>query len=73
MCKYKDAKGDKMIIQNIIDQFWILSKKENWTQEDAAREIGCSRSHLSKVFSGKTTPSIKLLEKMEEVLDEYGE
>ena len=59
------------VIQTIIDKYWLLTKKEKWTQDEAASYIGCSRSHLSKIFNDKRKPSMALLEAMERVLKEY--
>lgn len=43
-----------------------------WTHKDAAEAIGCCRPHMSRIFKGERTPSIKLLMKMEEVMKENG-
>lgn len=59
------------MVQDIIDRYWLLTKKEHWLQDEAAERIGCSRSHLSKIFNGKRKPSMTLLEAMERVLKEY--
>ena len=57
------------MIKNIIEQYKQFCNKKGWIQEEAAEAIGCCRSHLSKIFSGSRNPSMKLLEKMEEVMN----
>ena len=56
------------MIQEIINQFNTYINKNNFTQEEAAKQIGCCQEHLSRILSGKKTPSVKLLMKMEEVM-----
>ena len=41
---------------------------KGWTQTEAANHIGCSQEHLSRIFKGTKNPSVKLLDKMEEVM-----
>ena len=56
-------------IQNSIDsflnEFELFLTKQKITITAAAEEIGITRSHLSKVIHGRTSPSIELLEKMD--------
>ena len=60
--------GHKSMVRNIIEQFKDFCKAKGWIQEQIAEELKCSRSHISKIFSGTRNPSIKILEKMEEVM-----
>ena len=57
------------MIKDTIEQFKLFCKKKGWIQEQIAEKINCSRSHVSKIFSGSRNPSIKILEKMEEVMN----
>ena len=59
---------EKLKSDTIIN-FSALCNKKNWTQEFAAEKIKCSRSHLSKILSGKRNPSLTILKNMEEVLE----
>ena len=56
------------MIQEIIDKFKFFIDKNQLTQEEAAKIIGCCQEHLSRILNNKKTPSIKLLMKMEEVM-----
>ena len=58
----------KDMVKDIIEQFKNFCEKEGWIQEQIAEKLKCSRSHISKIFSGTRNPSMKLLEKMEEVM-----
>lgn len=40
------------------------------TQEECAEMLGVSRSHFNKVLNGTTMPSIKLLERMMQIMEE---
>ena len=62
------SRGD-YVIQEIINKFSLFITRKGWTQEKAAEEIECSQEHLSRVLRGKKTPSVKLLMKMEEVME----
>lgn len=62
------TQSHKLMIQDIIDDYKEFCKYKEWRQEEAAQAIGCCRSHLSKIFSGKRNPSMALLERMEEVM-----
>ena len=53
----------------IISNYANFMNKKHWTQKIAAEEIKCSRSHLSKILSGKRNPSNTLLKAMEEVMN----
>lgn len=63
--------GEKMT-KEIITQYQIFMSKHNWTQTEAAEKIGCSQEHLSRIFRGLKNPSVKLIDKMEEVMKRYG-
>ena len=58
------------MIQTIIDKFKSFIITHNLTQEEAAEQIECSQEHLSRVLRGKKSPSVKLLMKMEEVMND---
>ena len=60
------------MIKDIIEQYKNFCEQQGWLQQIAADKIGCCRTHLSKIFSGQRNPSIKLLEKMEEVMKNGG-
>lgn len=54
---------------DIIANFQGFCNDNNWTHEIAAQKIGCSRSHISKIFAGTRNPSIEILRRMEEVIN----
>lgn len=56
----------KEICNNFIQ--WINIKGK--TQQEIAEILGVSRSHLNKVINGKTNPSVYLLEKIEQLMEE---
>ena len=57
------------MIKEIIKNFRIFMSNKGLTQEEAATMIECSQEHLSRILNGKKTPSVKLLMKMEEVME----
>lgn len=57
------------MIKEIIEKFRIFMSNKGLTQEEAAAMIECSQEHLSRILNGKKTPSVKLLMKMEEVME----
>ena len=57
------------MIQEIIDKYYNYIKEREWTYEKAAEKIGCCRTHLGRIFNGKRIPSMTLLNKMEEVME----
>ena len=59
------------MVKNIIEQYKKFCEWKGWIQEQAATELGCCRSHLSKIFSGTRNPSMKILEQMEMVMKKY--
>lgn len=59
------------MIKDIIKQYRNFCESKGWIQEQAAAELGCSRSHLSKIFSGTRNPSMKILEQMEKIMKKY--
>lgn len=59
------------MVKDIIEQYKNFCKRKGWIQEQAAAELGCCRSHLSKIFSGTRNPSIKILEQMEKIMKKY--
>ena len=54
--------------QDIINKFEAFIYRKGWTQTEAAEKLGCTQEHLSRVFRGLRNPSSKLLDKMEEVM-----
>ena len=60
------------MVRDIIIKYKTYCESKGWTQEQSAQAIGCSRPHLSHIFSETRNPSIKLLEKMEEVMKNKG-
>jgi len=56
------------LTQDIINRYEAFIYKKQWTQTEAAEKIGCTQEHLSRVFRGLRNPSVKLLDKMEEVM-----
>lgn len=60
---FKEIKAD------IIVNFQGFCEDNEWTHDIAAQKIGCSRSYISKIFAGTRNPSIKILRKMEEVMN----
>lgn len=57
------------MIKEIIEKFRVFMSNKGLTQEEAATMIECSQEHLSRILNGKKTPSVKLLMKMEEVME----
>ena len=57
------------LIQEIIDKYKLYIENKGWTHARAAEEIGCCRAHMSRIFNGERTPSIKLLIEMEKVIN----
>ena len=60
------------MIQEIIEKYKNFIEERGWTYAQAAEEIGCCRTHLGRIFNGKRVPSMTLLMKMEEVMNQYG-
>ena len=54
---------------DIIANFQGFCEDNKWTHDIAAQKIECSRSHISKIFAGTRNPSIKILRRMEEVMN----
>ena len=54
--------------KDIIKQYELFIYNKKLTQTEAAELIGCSQEHLSRIFKGTKNPSVKLLDKMEEVM-----
>lgn len=42
--------------------------RKNYTQGEVAEELGITRAHLNKVVNKKTLPSLQLLQKIEELI-----
>ena len=57
-------------ISDFLRQFRNWYENRNIRQEDIAEQLGITRWHLSKVLNQRTMPSLKLLDRMEEVMEE---
>jgi transcriptional regulator with XRE-family HTH domain len=57
------------MVKDIIKQFKYFCEVKGWKQKEIAERLECDRSHISKIFSGTRNPSITILEKMEEVMN----
>lgn len=57
------------MVKDIIKQFKYFCEVKGWKQKEIAERLECDRSHVSKIFSGTRNPSITILEKMEEVMN----
>jgi DNA-binding XRE family transcriptional regulator len=57
-------------VKEICDHFINWMWKNGYTQQEVAKILEVSRSHLNKVINGRTNPSIYLLEKMEKLMEE---
>ena len=57
--------------KDIVEQFENFIYKKGWTQTESAEKVGCSQEHLSRIFRGLRNPSAKLLDKFEEIMEEY--
>lgn len=56
-------------IPNFLHEFRRWYENHNIRQEDIAEQLGITRWHLSKVLNQRTMPSLKLLDKMEEIME----
>ena len=56
------------MIQEIINQYKQYQIDNKLTQQQVADKVHISRTHLSRIFKGERTPSIALLNRMEEVM-----
>lgn len=56
--------------RDIIKKYELFVYNHRWNQTYAAEKIGCSQEHLSRIFKGTRTPSVRLLDRMEEVMEE---
>ena len=57
------------LIQMIIDKFKEYMYSQQLSQGAAAELIQISRTHLNKVLNGREAPSMALLMRMEEVMN----
>ena len=57
------------MIQEIIDNYYKYIKSQGWTYQIAAEKIQCSRTHLGRIFNRLRVPSMTLLKRMEEVMN----
>lgn len=56
-------------LKHLLINFEQWRKNTNYTQKEVAEQLlHITRSHLNKVLNGKTTPSLYLIQKMEEVI-----
>ena len=56
------------MIQEIINKYKQYQIDNKLTQQQAADKVHISRTHLSRIFNGERTPSMPLLNRMEEVM-----
>ena len=56
--------------RDVIKRYELFAYNKGWTQTEAANRIKCSQEHLSRIFKGTKNPSVKLLDKMEAVMEE---
>jgi transcriptional regulator with XRE-family HTH domain len=54
---------------SILKDFYNLMEKNRWSITEAAQQIGCCRSHLSKIIADTRSPSLELLKIIEEVVN----
>ena len=52
----------------LIAQFKDFCNHKGWTHDEISEKIGCSRSYITRIFSGSRTPSAKILDKMEKII-----
>ena len=64
MAKFIDSMSD------FLTKFRIWYENQNLRQEEIAELLGITRWHLSKVLNERTQPSIKLLDKMAQLMEE---
>lgn len=55
-----------IVLDKLFQDFYKKLADKNMTQNEAAKELEITRSHLNKVINKKTTPSLKLIQKLEE-------
>ena len=58
------------MIESIIENFKNFLDMKGWSKQRAAEELGCSREHISRIISGQRNPSVKLLMKIEQLMEE---
>jgi len=56
------------MIQEIINKYKQYQIDNKLTQQQVADKVHISRTHLSRIFKGERTPSMALLNRMEEVM-----
>lgn len=52
-------------LNKLLIDFYKTLNHLNMTQTEAAINLNVTRSHLNKVLNRRTTPSLKLIQKME--------
>ena len=57
-------------VNEILTQFELWRKFQGLTQREAAETLGVARTHLNKVVNKRTSPSIQLLERMENLMNQ---
>ncbi len=60
------------MVKDLINDFKKFCNQQNWTHEQIAEKLGCSRSYVTRIFSGTRIPSAKILDEMERIMKEYG-
>ena len=56
------------MVNEIIEKFKHFCEEREWTHEQIAQKLECSRSYITRIFSEIRTPSAKILDKIEEVM-----
>lgn len=56
-------------VNEILTQFEIWRKSRGLTQREAAEILEIARTYLNKVVNKRTSPSIQLLERMEQMIN----
>jgi len=57
-------------LKQLLKDFEQWRNNANYTQKEVAEQLlHITRSHLNKVLNGKTAPSLYLIQKMEEVMN----
>ena len=53
-------------LEKLFSDFYKKLETLNMSQSQAAEELEITRSHLNKVINKRTSPSLKLIQKIEE-------
>jgi len=58
-----------ILIEKIIEQYKKFMEEHYSSQGEAAEDLHISRSHLNKIINRRDNPSLTLLMRMEEVME----